>query len=193
MRIIDITRTVQDAPVYPGSVPTQINRVFEISKGENSNFSHIITNSHAGTHVDAPNHFIMDGLTVDKMDLSLFYGKCRVITFRENSILELDDVVGKVEKAERIVVHGGSFTYFTKAAAEYIVSCGVKTIVTDAWSVAPLYNEREIHRIFLSEGIAIVENVILDGVEDGEYTLIAFPVKYGKCDGAPVRAVLIED
>jgi len=43
----------------------------------------------------------------------------------------------------------------------------------------------------MGPGLAVIENVVLDGVADGDYMLCAFPVKIGACDGAPVRAVLI--
>ena len=52
--------------------------------------------------------------------------------------------------------------------------------------------EREdIHLILMESGVAIVENAVLSGVPDGDYLIFAFPMKYGGCDGAPVRAVLI--
>ena len=63
---------------------------------------------------------------------------------------------------------------------------------TDGWSPAPLDNEKEIHRILLLNHVAVIENVILDHVKDGDYDLIAFPANFGDTDGAPVRAVLVE-
>ena len=64
-------------------------------------------------------------------------------------------------------------------------------MLTDAVSVAPADNERSIHELLAGGEVAVIENVVLDDVEDGDYLLFAFPVKYGGCDGAPVRAVLI--
>jgi len=193
MKLIDITRIVQEAPVYPGAAETKIERVTEISKGDNSNYSLITTNSHAGTHIDAFCHFVQDGLTTEQMNLSLYYGSCRVLSFPRHSILQASDFEDKLEGVKRVAIHGGGYTYLDASAAEYILARGIKTIVTDAWSVAPLNNEVQIHRIFLQNGVAIVENVILDGVADGDYILCAFPINYGGCDGAPVRAVLIDN
>jgi arylformamidase len=125
------------------------------------------------------------------MDLSYYYGPCRVVSFPENTLLTQKDLEGRIEDCERLVIHGGGNTYFSREGAEYIVSKGIRTVVTDALSVAPVKNEAEIHMIIMSAEIAVVENVILDFVTDGEYTLCAFPTKFGNCDGAPVRAVLI--
>ena len=70
-------------------------------------------------------------------------------------------------------------------------ACGVKAILTDAVSVGPADNEAMIHTILMRGGVAIVENVTLDAVADGDYLLFAFPMKLGGADGAPVRAVLV--
>jgi len=193
-KIIDITRTLQEAPIYPGSSPVKIERLMSTQNGDPCNVSLITAGSHLGTHADASCHFLKDStVTVDLMPLTHYYGLCRVITFAESSMITKDALEGKIDGCERLVIHGGGFSYLTKDAAEYIVNKGLITVVTDALSIAPPDNEVEIHSIILSAGIAVIENVTLDGVDDGEYTLSAFPVKIGGCDGAPVRAVLIEN
>jgi len=40
--------------------------------------SYISIGTHSGTHVDAPSHFIIDGTSVDKIDLSRFFGTAQV-------------------------------------------------------------------------------------------------------------------
>jgi len=194
MKIIDISRTVQEAPIYPGASPIQIDQVFDMQKGAAFNVSMITTGSHIGTHADASKHFLKDNnIGIDKMDLTLYYGPCRVLSFPENTLITKEALESKIDNCERLVIHGGGYSYFTKDAADYIVEKGIRTVVTDAWSVAPLDNEAEIHTTIMAPGIAVIENVILKGVEDGEYTLCAFPIKIGNCDGAPVRAVLIAE
>ena len=194
MRIIDISRTVQDAPIYPGASPIQVDRVYDMQKGSPFNASMITTGSHMGTHADANCHFLKDStIGIDKMDLSFYYGPCRVITVPEETPISREALEGRIDNCKRLVIHSGGKSYFTKEAAEYVVEKGIITIVTDAWSVAPLGNEAEIHQAVMAPGLAVVENVILDGVEDGDYTLCAFPIKIGGCDGAPVRAVLLAE
>ena len=194
MKIIDISRIAQDAPLYPGASPIQVERGYDMQKGAPFNASMITSGSHIGTHADANCHFLKDStIGIDEMDLSLYYGQCRVISVPEKTPITRDTLMGKIDNCERLVIHGGGYSYLTKDAADYIVEKGVKTIVTDAWSVAPLDNEAEIHQTIMAPGIAVVENIVLDGVKDGEYTLCAFPIKIGGCDGAPVRAVLIAE
>ncbi len=193
MKMYDVTRVHQEAPIYPGSAPVKITELCSISKGDVYTASFVEAGVHMGTHADAYTHFIGDSeFSIDKMPLEHYYGKCRVITVPPDSMLGKADFEGKLDGAERLVIHGGGMSYLKLEAAEYIVSCNIKTILTDAWSISPLDNEAEIHRLVLGNKIAVVENLILDGVPDGDYLLSAFPVKYGNCDGAPVRAILIE-
>jgi len=192
MKIIDISRTAQEAPIYPGASPIKIDRVYDMQKGDPFNVSMITAGSHMGTHADANCHFLKDSsITIDKMDLSHYYGSCRVISVPEKTIISREILEGKIDDCKRLVINGGGQSYLTKDAADYIAEKDVITIVIDALSVAPPDKEAEIHQAVMAPGIAVIENVILDGVEDGEYILSAFPIKLGGCDGAPVRAVLI--
>jgi len=192
MKLIDISRIAQDAPIYPGSSPIQIDPFYDMNQGAPFNASLITAGSHMGTHADAHRHFLKDSsIGIDQMELSRYFGPCRVLTVPENAFITKEDLAGRIEGCERLALHGGGFSYLSKEAAEYIVESGIQTVLTDAWSIAPLDNEAEIHTIIMAQGIAVVENVELDHVADGDYTLCAFPVKLGGCDGAPVRAVLI--
>lgn len=192
MRIIDITRTLQEAPLYPGSESARIESIRSMADGADHNLSLVTADSHMGTHADAPSHFIEGGLTIDQVPLENYCGKCRVISVPADTLIKLDDIRGKIAGHDRIVLHGGGSAQLCEEAADYLAACRIKALVTDAVSVGPLDNERVIHETLLSAGVAIIENAVLDGVEDGEYLLFAFPVKYGGCDGAPVRAVLIQ-
>ena len=187
MKIFDITRCLQDAPVYPGDAAPQITALPDRGSFRCSEIS---AGSHAGTHADAFSHFLEDGLTVDAMPLENYCGACRVLTVSGGELIRTDALRGRIGGRERIVLRcGGAF--LSEEAAEYLAACAVKLVVTDSLSVAPQDNEAAVHAILMQGGVAIVENAVLDGVPDGDYLIFAFPVKYGGCDGAPVRAVLI--
>ncbi len=49
------------------------------------------------------------------------------------------------------------------------------------------------HRILLSAGVVILEGVDLSRVDPGSYELICLPLKIVGSDGAPARAVLIQE
>jgi arylformamidase len=192
MKIIDITRNVQEAPLYPGTPAPEIERICDVNKGDAYSVSRYVFTTHLGTHADAQSHFLAGASmkNIEQMPLDRYYGPARVVSVPQNALVTRKDLQGRIDGVERLVLHGGGKSYLTKEAANYLVEAGIKTIVTDAWSVAPLDNEKEIHQIVLGAEIAIVENVILDNVADGDYTLSAFPLKIKGSDGAPVRAIL---
>lgn len=188
MKIYDITRTFQDAPLYPGDAAPEI---YPTERAGGVRCSQIRAGSHSGTHADAFSHFLADGRSIDDMPLENYCGPCRVLTVPGGDLITVEDLRGRLSGAQRLALHTGGDAYLCEQAAEYIVACGVRALVTDAVSVGPSDNEAMIHGILMNGGVAIVENAILDGTPDGDYLLFAFPVKYGGCDGAPVRAVLL--
>lgn len=193
MKIIDITRTLQEAPVYPGDEEAKFELVHDMEKGDICNTSVVTANVHLGTHADAFSHYIPGGAAIDAMPLEHYCGKCRVITVPSNGLVKLSDIKGRLAGSERLAIRSEGTSFLCEQAAEYIAACGIRAVLTDAVSVAPDDNEETIHRLLMDGGVAVIENITLEGVEDGDYLLFAFPVKYGGCDGAPVRAVLIAE
>jgi arylformamidase len=194
MEIIDISRNLQEAPLYPGSPKPLIEKVLDVQKGDAYSVSKYVFTSHLGTHADAFSHFIAGGLDIERMPLEHYYGQAQVIRVLPKKILAREDFDGRIEQdIERIVLHGGGESYLSKEAADYLISRKIKTIVTDAWSVGPLDNEIQIHKTLFAANIAVIENVNLEAVTEGRYILSAFPVKIKGLDGALVRAVLIRN
>ena len=193
MKLIDISRPLPEAPKYPTAPETVFSPVSRIEAGDESNFCHLFTNTHAGTHADAFRHFVAGACGIGEMPLSLYYGPIRVLSVPERTLLTPAHFEGRLSGAERLALHGGGFSYLTPEAAELLVRAGIRCLVTDAWSPAPLDNEKQIHQLLLKAQVAIVENVTLEHVPDGDYQLIAFPANFGRADGAPVRAVLLQE
>jgi len=52
--------------------------------------------------------------------------------------------------------------------------------------------DAKVHKMLLSKGIGIIEDLYLKDVKDGEYFLECLPLKLVEGNGSPVRAVLIE-
>ncbi|MGE4633046.1 MAG: kynurenine formamidase, partial [Planctomycetota bacterium] len=68
---------------------------------------------------------------------------------------------------------------------------GVKLLGVDTPSV-DVADSKDLpsHDACRRSGILILEGLVLDGVEDGIYELIALPLKLTGFDASPVRAVL---
>ncbi len=191
MKIYDITRGIMEAPAYPGDKPVSFEKDKDMEKGDSCNASIITACVHAGTHADAFSHFLPEGETIDRMPLENYCGKCRVLTVPSDTLVKLSDIKGRLAGGERLVLRSGGTSFLCEQAAEYIAACGIKAVITDSVSIAPDDNEEAIHKLLFEGRVALIENVVLDGIEDGDYLLFAFPAKYEGCDGAPVRAVLV--
>ena len=48
----------------------------------------------------------------------------------------------------------------------------------------------ESHQVIRRRGLRVLENLVLDAVPEGDYELIALPLKLTTADASPVRAVL---
>lgn len=214
-RIFDITVSIsRDTQVYPGDPETLIETVFSI-RSEGYAVSRVTFGTHTGTHVDAPAHILEKGLSVDRLPLSSMIGKAFVldlsagttdISQREleaafrNSAAEsatgIDILLIKTHRANssmRKDIHDpvtGVRGLMTDAGV-WIVENRFKLIGIDTLSVdtdACLDN----HRLFLKNGVVILENIDVSGVAEGTYHFICLPLKLEGCDAAPARVVLIE-
>lgn len=208
MRTYDITLTISpDLPTWPGDPGVELERVEKIEDGSNANVSRVGMGVHTGTHVDAPFHFLQDGTTVDKLDLSLLTGRAYVLHLPDVEVITaavLEEaqipprtrrVLFKTRNSDLWVKEEPGFqTDFvglSEDGAEYLVRRGVKLVGVDYLSVAPFKNSRPTHEKLLEAGVVIVEGLNLSEVSQGRYTIYCLPLKLANSDGAPARVILI--
>lgn len=190
MILHDISRDTLTCPVYEGDPDTVVTKLQDIEVDE-CNLSAVSMCVHAGTHIDAPLHFSEDGSAIDGLRLNTFYGKCTVITVE--GILTGDDMDRLLPYCKRRVLFRGlGNTYLSHSAAIVLAESKVVLVGTDADSIAPPFDEARPHRELARAGIAVLENLNLENIDDGEYELCAFPVKLGGLEAAPCRAILLE-
>lgn len=193
MHLIDITRDVTTAEVYPGDPPTVLRQLRTIGPDSDYNLSELCACVHAGTHMDAPLHFIEDGPSVTQMPLDAFVGPCTVLEVKDSPIT--GECVNRrfPQNAERLLIKGNGEVTFMDSAAYEAAELPLRLIGTDAISIGMETCELQTHKAFLSKGIVILEGLDLSEVEPGNYFLIALPMKIGGAEGAPVRAFLADD
>lgn len=203
--IIDISLPISaEMPTYPGTAATQIH---EVRSGSGSSvLSEISLTSHAGTHIDAPSHSLPHSPAINELDITLFYGDCRVLdlTGCHTSISEHDLTEHNIQPGERILFKTQNsqrgfaefyddYIYLESQAAHYLGELGVKLIGIDALSIkqrgAP---DNTAHTALLSRGIPIIEGLNLKDIVPDTYTLCAFPLAFQGIDGSPTRAVLMQ-
>ena len=191
-RIIDISQELFSCAVFPGDEPPVKKTALSIKNGDVCNLTELSMCAHNGTHVDAPYHFLDDGITIDCVPLDRFVGKCYV--FRHEGDVTADDAKTMLEKCEKTcerLLIGGKCTV-TADAAKVFAEKGLKLIGNESQTVGPEDAPREVHLILLGAGVVLLEGIRLENVTEGEYFLSAAPINLGGCDGAPCRAYLIE-
>ena len=79
------------------------------------------------------------------------------------------------------------------AALEHLADLGVCLVGIDSASIDPAGSKLlESHQVIRRRGLRVLENLVLDDVSEGDYELIALPLKLVTADASPVRAVLRE-
>ena len=188
MKIYDVTQELFSCHVYPGDKAPSYTRVSDMEKGAHCNITEFEMNAHNGTHIDAPRHFVKDGITIEQLDLNTLIGKCRVVEFKENVTR---DMLLPYQGVERLLVKGG--TWLTVEGAEALSELGVRLVGVEHQSIAGEGPSVPVHVAVLSKGIIAVEGLDLSAVPEGEYFLFAAPLKLGGSEGSPCRAVLIQE
>ena len=191
MIIHDISRDTINTPVFDGDPETRAERIKSIDNGDGYNLTEISMSVHSGTHIDAPLNFCEDGQSIDNIRLNTFFGKCTVISV--SGILTGEDMERLLPYCKRrVLFHGEGKTFISHSAAIVLAESRVVLVGTDAVSIAPSFDEEKTHRELARAGIAILENLNLSAIYDGEYDLCAFPVKLGGLEAAPCRAIILE-
>jgi len=203
-KIWDISpRLGPDSPVWPGDTPFSSRRVMSMEAGDPVNVGAIDTTVHVGAHADAPLHFLEAGASIADCPLDPYLGRCRVVEALGREPITVVQLSGRIEGAERILVrtrppgagdpYEEGFASLAPEAAHWIVGLGIRLIGIDTPSVDE-FHSKEVgsHLALLPRGVAILENLDLGGVPEGEYELIALPLPLEGMDGSPVRAVLRE-
>ncbi len=192
--------------IYPGDPGVEITREKTIGAGSSANVSGYCMGSHTGTHIDPPFHFFPDGNTAEMLPLDVLIGPARVIEAQVNEIDGNFLAGAGVDGAVRVLLKTGNsrfceepvfrkdFAHLTIDGADFLKERGVKLVGIDYLSIEKFHSaDHAVHRLFLGNGIVIVEGLNLSNVEAGDYTLACLPIRIIGGDGAPARAVLIKE
>jgi arylformamidase len=204
-RLYDISRAMHAAmAVWPGDPAFELNRTGRIADGLAVNVSSLAMGAHTGTHVDAPYHFEDDAPTLDKVDLSVYWGPAQVVTVSKAAgpLTPADFAGYDLGRVPRLLVHSPNseadpnvfpdgFVHPSPELADYLGQHGIVLYGADAPSMDP-QDSKDLagHHALQRNNILILEGLDLSGVPDGVYELVALPLKLIDGDGSPVRAVL---
>lgn len=222
MRIVDLSVTLYKGSIslVPGHPDFELKDFHFHDKDFRSN-SFLQMSTHTGTHVDAPYHFIKEGITIDNLPLETIVGKACLLDLRNVSVakkgISLDHIkqaVGRREIIGKIIIlHSGWIKekwgtkdmyeenpFLLQESADWLVDQRIRAVGIDfvidnpSQSHLPLKERFPIHRIFLGHGIPLIENLSnLELIDREDFLFVALPLKLFGCNGAPARAIAIVD
>ena len=205
-RLWDISPPVAEgSPVFPGDTPYRQQWAAAIAPGCPVNVSTLTLSPHVGAHADAPLHYDPEGASVGALDLAPYLGPCRVIhAIARGPLVTWDHLAHAlhglpprvlVRTYERAPVDrwDPQLAAFAPETIERLADAGVTLVGIDTASIDPAQSKTlDSHQVIRRRGLRVLENLVLDEVPEGDYELIALPLKLMTADASPVRAVLRE-
>ena len=204
-RLWDISPAVQaGSPVFPGDAPYAQAWNARIGPGCPVNVATLTLSPHTGAHADAPLHYDEAGVAIGAVDLAPYLGRCRVIhAIGRDPLIEwahlahaLADLPPRVlvrTYARQPLGWDPDLPAFAPHTVDRLADLGVTLIGIDSASIDPAASKTlDSHQVIRQRNLRVLENLVLDEVPEGDYELIALPLKLMSADASPVRAVLRE-
>ena len=194
-------------PTYEGEPGPRLEFAKQLAKGDSATVSILSLGSHTGTHVDAPSHFLDGAPGVEGLPLEALVGPAFVADHAgEGHITAADlDSLGIPADCERLLFKTRNgrlwddaefhrdFIAVAPDAARALAERGMRLVGIDYLSIERFRPERhEVHETLLASGVVILEGLDLRAVPAGEYLLVCAPLNVVGAEGAPARALLID-
>jgi arylformamidase len=205
-RLWDISPPIRTGiPVWPGDTEYAEQRTWSLSDSCPVNVSKFTMSTHTGAHADAPFHYDADGVKAGAMALERYIGPCRVVHaigaaplvepghVRRHLAPGITRLIVRTYARSPVERWDDGFTAVAPATIELLAQHGIALIGIDTPSLDPQDSKTmDAHKVVRKHRMSILEGVVLDDVPEGDYELIAPPLKLAGLDAAPVRAVLRE-
>jgi len=211
MKIIDLTHDIKNGMmIYPGDPEIAITEGLTHER-DYCHVDQLHLNSHVGTHIDAPFHFLSDGKAISAFPVDFFVRPGVAIDLRHKKAgetIKAEDLSSSLlEQGCAVVLVTGWYHFFgsesylkhpylSKDAAEFLVEQGVSIVAVDFLNVDQTCGDAwDAHQVLLGRETLIVENLNNTiSLEFGKPYLFSFlPLKVMGTDGSPIRAVAIDE
>ena len=214
MKPLDLTLTISKSiPTFPDSPKPQFI-FWSTLKEDGYNLELLFLSSHTGTHLDAPYHFVKNGIKIDQIPLDRLVGNGILVKIKKgkNQSITKNDLILFERKNGNISEYSSIFFYtewqknlnsnyyfiknpgLSESAARYLVSKKINLVGIDSPSI-DLGQEKNfsVHKIFAKNNILIVENLSnLNKISSKRFNFVILPLKLKDATGSPVRAIAIQ-
>jgi arylformamidase len=201
VELIDISKLIGPGLAMPPGRPAPTGTpVCDIGPDSPSRVTQLQNwTTHLATHVDVPRHFLVDGATVDTLDVGRFQGPATVVRVAGRAVMPGD--VPSLPPGHNVLFATGGDPddpdrggYLHPTAVDVLLTLRPNLVGIDAGGVdRPGDEDCPAHHGLLGAGVLLLEGLDLSDVVPGGYTLWALPLRIADGDGSPVRAVLVRD
>lgn len=203
MKLYDISPPLSPRlGVWPGDTPLTREMLLEIERGATVTLSTLRATVHLGAHADAPSHYARTGESIEQRSLDLYLGPCQVVRAQVPRGRRITpEMLTTPPRQPRVLLRTDTFadpsdwnTDFAALSPEFVDflhAHGVRLVGIDTPSVDLMEDKLlESHQRIAQYDMAILEGIVLREVPEGDYELIALPLRLVGFDASPVRAVL---
>ena len=193
---------------YPTDTPYHRETIQSLAGGGTCDVSCLTMSPHAGTHLDAPSHFIAGGRTIDSYRVEELILPAQVVEIWDTEAVRAAELEGiPVKRGDALLfktansrtginVNGRfneKYVHLSPDAAEFCVQRGISLVGIDYVSVER-YGDDEFttHKTLLGKGILLLEGLNLAAAPAGRYTLVCLPLRIAGAEASPVRAILLK-
>jgi len=196
MKYVDLTMLInENTPIFPGDQKPTFEQI-AIFENDGWNEHRFTLNSHFGTHIDFPYHMIQNGKTQDDFALESLIGTGKLIDVRGQ--IKIHASLSGVKQGDTLLflTHNSqeknaekyfkSYPVMTEELANEIIKRKVKIVGIDSWT--PDACPFPIHKLLLSNGVLIVENLVnLQALLNQKFKVFVAPLRMDLFDGCPAR------
>ncbi|WP_044896485.1 cyclase family protein [Bacillus alveayuensis] len=202
MKIYDVTASIYEGmPVYKNK-PEKQPKIHTVTNAHVTE-SRIDMDLHTGTHVDSPLHMINDGETMESISIEDLVGNVKLfdLTNVEDRITKKDLEELDIQKGDFVLFKTKNsfdeefnfdFIFVAEDAAQHLAEIGVKGVGIDALGIERSQPGHPTHRTLFSHQVIVMEGLRLKDIPQGEYFMVAAPLKVQGTDAAPARVLLLE-
>lgn len=202
MKMYDVTSTIYEGMTVYKNKPEKQPKFNRVTNGYVTE-TRMELDVHSGTHVDAPLHMVVDGDTFESVPMEDLVGQAKLfdLTNVEDGITKADLEKFDIQKGDFILLKTKNsfdedfnfdFIYLTKDGAEYLTEIGIRGVGIDTLGIERSQEGHPTHKTLFGQKIIIIEGLRFKDVSEGEYFMVAAPLKIHGTDASPARVLLFE-
>lgn len=202
MKLYDVSAPIYEGmPVYKNKEEKQ-PKINTVTNGHVTE-SRISMDLHTGTHVDSPLHMINNGKTMETIRMEDLVGQVKVfdMTHLEDRITK-QDIEGLDIQSDDFIIFKTknsfddafdfNFVFVAEDAASHLAEIGIKGVGIDSLGIERSQPEHPTHRTLFQHDVIIMEGLRLKDVSEGDYFMVAAPLRIKGTDASPARVLLFE-